>query len=310
MMTCAIGHLKKAALCTLLMIASTTTGAERRFCLEEGTRARRLYPSKDSQAAPKVFVAGDTATTIRFETPCDPSRTKLVGGEGRFEPLLVGGKSVVIVPLRDLEPEDRFILLVTLMDDTQLAFTVTASQQFADWQVDVFLDPDSSKSLRVALEAKKKENEVLREENRRLANEENSIDHALAALLANGQLSMTPFKDRVKWTITDKGFKVDIILLEGGARAAVLFLIKNLDERTPWRLEEARLSTFTTGESRPFALRMTPIEIPPGKTGTIALVTDLTSFMTKIGTDKLVVELFRDGGLRQVYAVLEKKSKP
>ncbi len=36
------------------------------------------------------------------------------------------GKSVLVVPLQNLEPEDRFLLLVTLADGKELPFTVTA----------------------------------------------------------------------------------------------------------------------------------------------------------------------------------------
>jgi hypothetical protein len=69
-------------------------------------------------------------------------------------------------------------------------------------------------------------------------------------------------------------------------------------------LQEARLSTFTTWQPKPFALRTTPSSIPPGKAGHIAIVTDLTSFDPTKDGDKLVLELFRNGGLRQAYVEL------
>ena len=95
-----------------------------------------------------VYVGGRVATVLRFEKPCDPERTKLLGWEGRFEPLVCGGKSVVLYPLHDLTPEDRFMLLVTLKDGTELPFTVTAHRQsYGDWEIDqqvnVFADRES-----------------------------------------------------------------------------------------------------------------------------------------------------------------------
>ncbi|WP_224249986.1 DUF2381 family protein [Hyalangium gracile] len=42
------------------------------------------------------------------------------------------------------------------------------------------------------------------------------------------------------------------------------------------------------------------VEIAPGKTGRIAVVTDYGSFDASTDGGKLVLELFRDGGHRQV----------
>src|SRR5690349_21618515 len=61
--------------------------------------------------APRIYVAGRVATVLHFEKPCDAARTRMLGWEGRFEPLLVGGRTVVLYPLQDLTPEDRFMLL-------------------------------------------------------------------------------------------------------------------------------------------------------------------------------------------------------
>jgi hypothetical protein len=47
-------------------------------------------------------------------------------GSLRFEPLLVGNGTVVVVPLRDLDSEDRIVLRVTLVDGTEVLFTLRA----------------------------------------------------------------------------------------------------------------------------------------------------------------------------------------
>jgi CubicO group peptidase (beta-lactamase class C family) len=74
---------------------------------------------------------------------------------------------------------------------------------------------------------------------------------ALAALLASGKLSMTRFKENQKWTLGDEGLKGDVLLLEGHGSTAVLIELTNLDPKTPWKLQEARLSTFTAGSPGP-----------------------------------------------------------
>jgi hypothetical protein len=116
-------------------VAKVREPSERTLILQE-------HPRIDAH---RVYVGGRVATVLRFEKPCDPERTKLLAWEGRFEPLLCGGKSVVLYPLNDLTPEDRFMLLVTLTDGTEIPFTVTAHRQSSserevDQQVNVFAD--------------------------------------------------------------------------------------------------------------------------------------------------------------------------
>ena len=118
-----------------MSVAKVREPSERTLILQE-------HPRIDAH---RVYVGGRVATVLRFEKPCDPERTKLLAWEGRFEPLLCGGKSVVLYPLNDLTPEDRFMLLVTLTDGTEIPFTVTAHRQSSserevDQQVNVFAD--------------------------------------------------------------------------------------------------------------------------------------------------------------------------
>jgi uncharacterized protein (TIGR02268 family) len=311
MMTFPIGWTRKVALVVLLVV-STVTAAQSPLCLMELSRPRSIYVSKGTKAeAPEVFVSGDVVTTLRLGSPCDPSRTRFLGGwEGHFEPVLAGGRSVVIIPLRNLAPEDRFQLLVTLADGTELPFTLTASKTFVDRQVNVFPNPESSEALRSALEESRQENKALREGNLRHEREETSTEHALATLLVTGKRSITPFKVNEKWSLGGGELKGDVLILEGDGRTAVLIQVTNLDPKTPWKVQEVRLSTFTAEEPRPFALRMSSAELSPGKTGFIAIVTDNSSFKVSKGWDKLVLELFRDGGLRQGYFVLKRRFTP
>ncbi len=67
----------------------------------------------------------------------------MLGWEGRFEPVECVGKKVLIEPLKDLKPEDRLLLVVTLADGSELPFTVTADEARRDMQVDVYPDLDS-----------------------------------------------------------------------------------------------------------------------------------------------------------------------
>jgi hypothetical protein len=81
---------------------------------------------------------------------------------------------VVIVPLKGLAPGDHFMLMVTLMDGTELSFTVTNGETSRDGQVDIYADSDSPEAIRVLL----KENQKLQDENRRYQEQGTSVDHA------------------------------------------------------------------------------------------------------------------------------------
>nr|WP_255415238.1 DUF2381 family protein [Vitiosangium sp. GDMCC 1.1324] len=311
-MTSAIGQSQKAVLVALLM-ASTIASAHGQQFPPESPRPRALFVSKNpAHEVPEIFVAGGVVSTLRFVTECDPSRTKMLGWEGRFEPLLVGGKTVVIVPLKDLDPQDRFMLLVTLMDGTSLPFTITSSKERTDGQVNLFPDQESSEATRWQLQAEREESAALREENLRHREEETSVDHALAALLLNDQIELTPFQEGDKWVLRNEGLEIEILVFipkrtskkAAKTKVGVVFNVLNKEPTRPWELQEARLSSPTTRAPRPFALRATPSSIAPGKTGRIAIITDLASFEPDRDGNKLVLELFRNGGQRQAYVEL------
>jgi uncharacterized protein (TIGR02268 family) len=293
-----------------LLLVPTAAGAHDSARPAFSPTPRSIYLWRGSQAdVPEVFVAGGRVTVLRLPIPCDSSRTQLLGWEGRFEPLIASGRSVVLVPLQNLAPEDRFLLRVTLVDGSELPFTVTSSQDRLDGQVNVFPDPTSPQAVAQALEEKTLENERLLAENLRHRQEESSVDHALAALLLNGQVSMTPFSEKDSWVLRGEEVDVEVVLFAPKGRvapskAAVVFRVTNKDPKKLWQLQEARLSTFATREPRPFALRAESSAIAPGKTGRLAVVTDFDSFGSTSDGGKLVLELFRDGGHRQVCVQL------
>ncbi|MFL5344227.1 MAG: DUF2381 family protein [Hyalangium sp.] len=119
------------------------------------------------------------------------------GWEGRFEPPAVAGKVVVLVPILDLTPEDRLPLVVTLVDGTQVPITVTADKDTMDHQVNFFWDPETVRYLRADLENALGRERRYREESERYAQEANSPDRALAALLATGSAQQTKFRARL-----------------------------------------------------------------------------------------------------------------
>lgn len=263
--------------------------------------------------APKVYVGGRTATVLRLERDCDPERTSMLGWEGHFEPLVCHNRSVLIYPLRDLTPDDRFLLRVTLTDGTELPFIVTAHQQSyrdrrVDQQVNVFESREGYDAVLSSLYRALDDARGLREENERYRKEENSIDHAYATLLANGAVKAAPFRLEKTITLKDGDTHMVIKLFSGKGKAAVLVNLTNTYSDEPWTLGETRLSTdLTSRTGRPFALRMNPSEIIPGASGSLAVVADKSAFVSQEGLVDLTLEIFRGDGLQQVAILLDRR---
>jgi uncharacterized protein (TIGR02268 family) len=273
-------------------------------------RVRNLYLSDDPRdAAPRVNVGGRVATVLRFEQDVDPAGTKMLGWEGWFEPVLVGGRSVVLVPLQKIPSDDRFLLKVALADGTELPFTVTARESgWVDQQVNVFPDRESAAAVRSRLADADRRERVLQEENERYRKEEISVDHALAALLVSGAVELTPFEAKRRWRLPCDGIELQVrhLATREGDKEALVFHVKNQDPDVPWELMEARLIRASTGAEWPFAIRTDRAQIAPGTTGTIAVVADLSTFDFKEGAEKLVLQLFRADGLMVASVTLEK----
>lgn len=274
--------------------------------------SRSLYLSDEPKAeVPSVYVAGEMVTVLRFEKPCDRERTKLLGWEGRFEPVECVGKKVLVEPLKDLKPEDGFLLVVTLADGKELPFTVTARSEQFDHQVNVFPDVETKGALKSRLTYAESRERVLEEENERFRKEASSVDHALAALLVRDAVKMTPFvKQYVSLAKNPRGAEILVTALTSKKpdKVAVVINLKNNSPSETWSLMEARLVAEGSGEQRPFALRATQESWGPGgESGKIAVVFDASAFDLKDGPDRLVLELFRQGsGVREAWVFLDR----
>jgi uncharacterized protein (TIGR02268 family) len=267
-----------------------------------------------SSEAPEVYVTAQGVTTLRFETPCDPSRTSLLGWEGRFEPVACWGRAVSLVPLKELVVADRLLLRVTLMDGRELPFTVTTAGDAWDAQIDVYPDPDSPESVRVALKEAREHNLALEEDNQRQRREASSVDHALAALLARDEVPLTPFRAVDATSLKEGGLEINIATFVSKKqtmdKVAVVFTVKNTDRDRPWTRMQARFEAIKTQEERPVALRAVPESIEPGETSRVAVVADLSWFNLKKHGDRLAVTLFRDDGRGLAHIVLNASALP
>lgn len=258
-----------------------------------------------------VYVSGQVATVLRFEKDVDQTKTQLLGWEGRFEPLLVGSKAVVIQPIRDLNRDEAVPLLVTLVDGTEIPFIVKPKSGekwgWTDHQVNVFKNPDSYDAVLSSLNDSLKREHNLSDENQRLKKEENSVDHALATLLLKGEVKKTPFVRTKFYRFDHEDMDIKVAIFAGPGKAAVVVYLTNTHYGGDWKFDGAYLTRdYTHFTARPFAIRMDDATIVPGQSGKIAVVVDESAFRTKGGAPAdLALEIFRGDGLLQVAVALE-----
>jgi hypothetical protein len=151
------------------------------------------------------------------------------------------------------------------------------------------------------------EKRALEEKNARFKEEENSVDHAFATLLANGHVKQTPFIKKRTVSFKNEGMAIVAELFSGPAQAAVVVRLTNTYNSEPWRFRDAQLTVDSTSTSaRPFALRMDRTEIVQGQSGTIAVVAARRAFESKEGLVDLTLEIFREDGLQQVVVMLDR----
>ncbi|MCY1019097.1 DUF2381 family protein [Pyxidicoccus sp. MSG2] len=260
--------------------------------MEEKLMIRTLkVPEHPGQEAPSIYVSAQVVTALRFEKEVDPAKTKFMAWQGRFEPPLVGGKKVVLEPLRELDDGEALPLSVTLVDGTELTFLVKPKSRedwgWIDYQVNVFKDHTSYNAVLSSLYDSLNRERGLREENERFKKEENSVDHAYATLLANGAAEKTPFRRKRVFRSKTEDMDMIVEVFKGPGKAAAVVTLKNTHGGEPWRLDGAYLAVdFTSYSARPFALRMDPPVIVPGQSGKIAVVVDKSAFQTDGGNSR------------------------
>jgi hypothetical protein len=298
---------RSALLAVLVSSVALARGPDDKFVI----RALKLS-EHPSDATHNIYVQGQVATVLRFDQGVDPAKTQLLGWKGRFEPLLIGSKKVVIEPLRDLGQDEGVPLLVTLVDGTEIPFLVRPPwrQQdggwppFTDHQVNVFKDPDSYKAMVAFLNDALKRERALQEKVERYE-QQNSVDHALAALLAKDATGQTPFRRHKKWVLNDEGAEFVVRTFKGKGKAGVVFTITNQSGERAWKMKMARLYTARGWKDRPFATRTDSEAIPTGKSGQVAVVVDKSAFVEGNGVEQLLLEIYRDDGYRQIFVLLD-----
>jgi len=270
-----------------------------------------LLSEHPDNATHRVYVKGQVVTTLRFEKPVDPSKTKMISWEGRLEPLAVVRNNVFLEPIHDLNDDEGIPLVVTLVDGTEVPFLLRPPDRKGwsgtDQQVDVFENRESYAAMHAALMEALKKNAALTEENQRYRKEETSEDHALAALLASDAVAQTPFVIADHFSGKDETTEIDATVFQGKGKVAVVFKIKNLDSEQAWSMKTARLLTKGSGHERAVAVRATVREITPGGSGVVALVVDGSAFIEDGALTSLFLEIYRHDGMRQAFVQLDPK---
>jgi uncharacterized protein (TIGR02268 family) len=295
--------------CGLLLIFVASTALARDLSDEITIRTLKVseHPSEDAH---DIYVAGQVVTVLRFEKAVDPAKTKLSGCDGRFEPLLVGGKMVVLEPIRDLDGGEVVPLPVTLVDGSRFAFLLKPPRRddlgWIDHQVNVFKDHESYNAVLSSLYDSLSRERRLSEENERFKNEETSVDHAYATLLVKGEMKKTPFLRKMIYRPKNQDMDTFVEVFSGPGKAAVLVHLTNTRYGGTWTFDSALLTRGLTSAVRSsFALRMDQAEIAPGRSGKIAVVADKSAFEKEGQLVDLALQIFRGDGLLQLMVRMD-----
>lgn len=299
------------SLLLVVLVASAALASQR----EQLAIRTVLLSEHPDDSTDHIYVKGQVVTVLRFEQPVNAAKTKLVGWEGRIEPLGVVGNKVILEPLRDLARDEGIPLVVTLTDGTEIPFLLRPPKDEESWpdqQVNVFKNRETYEAmfstLMDALKEKQallKEKQALEEQVERIHKEEASADHALAALLASGGVAQTPFIVASRATGTDNDTEIKAAVFRGKGKAAVVFDVKNLASDHDWSLKMARLVTVSSGKERAVAVHSTSPSIAPGRSGVVAAVADKSAFIEDGKLISVFLELYRYDGLRQAFVQLD-----
>ncbi|MFP2927443.1 DUF2381 family protein [Pyxidicoccus sp. 3LG] len=291
----------------LVLLASAALARDR----EKVTIRTLKVSDHPGQEAHSIYVAGQVVTNLVFEKEVDPAKTKLLAWEGRFARPSMSGQLLALYPFRDLDDGEALPLRVTLVDGTEWTFLLKPKSREAwgwiDHQVNVFRDADSFNAVLSSLHDSLERERRLSEENERFKQEENSVDHAYATLLANGEAKKTPFRRAKFWRSKNEDMEMVVELFKGPRKAAAVIHLTNTYYGGPWKFDGAYLTRdFTSYTARPFALRMDRAEIAPGQSGKIAVVADKSAFESKDGgLVDLNLQVFRGDGLLQVAVTMD-----
>ncbi|MFL5343463.1 MAG: DUF2381 family protein [Hyalangium sp.] len=127
-----------------------------------------------------------------------------------------------------------------------------------------------------------------------------------SVLLAVLVASVASAKDREPQD-EGEGTEIQVFVYTSKSRdkAAVVLSVQNHD-RVPWSLLEARLRTATDeGKKKPFAMKTSEAFFPEGARGRVAFVIDAHVFDASGGPERLVLEIFRQDGLKEAFVELD-----
>lgn len=288
----------------VVLVASAALASER-----ERLAIRTLLLSEHPDSSTDyAYVKGRVVTVLRFEQPVNPAKTKMMGWEGRLEPLGVVGNKVILEPLRDLARDEGIPLVVTLTDDTEIPFLLRPPKDEEGWtdqQVDVFKNRETYEAMFSALMRALKREKALEEEVERFRQERTSEDHALAALMATGAMEQTPFTIESYASGKDDDSEIEATVFKGKGKAAVVFKVKNLHREHDWSVKSARVVTISKGRKSDVAMHASKASLAPGESGVVAVIADKRAFIEDGKLTSVFLELYRHDGLQQAFVQLD-----
>lgn len=261
---------------------------------------RTVLPGLEERDKPvsEIRVSGGVPTFLHLPSDVNPRRTAITGGQGRFEPVTVCGRFVIITPLKDLAPNERFSMNVTLGDSTRIPLSLTAPAEGGrtDGHIEVHLDSKSTAALRASLEYERWRADAYLASYRKLLTKHKSQHDAWALIFASGRAEDTKFVQVKTRPFRFAEVQGQMATFINGEDVAVVLTVLNQPDSASWSINEGNVLNPSLPVHLPFGLRAMPDVIPPGGTGTVAFVFDRSAFGPKYD-DALDIQVYRDGAI-------------
>jgi uncharacterized protein (TIGR02268 family) len=288
-----VSVLSPAAFLALVLLTRASASAQPRLPDCEASPSRIELSAEPGGKAQEVCISPELPITFRFDSLLVPGSVELQERE-RFEDMSTGMRSFNLLPPADLQPGERFKVVVRFADGaapTSATFILVVHPAFGTRQVDVFRHKRTVEDYQRETQEERKKSQQLGQELERLRMEKGP--GGLAGMIASGLMA-----------VDDQGVKAEDITQgvieaprnalrigkivsyratpkpemgdEAVVRVAVAMVLHNPGTQ-PWALEDAAL--VGKGEARPMMVSWQSSPISPGdeQPGVVVVDFELTA---------------------------------
>jgi uncharacterized protein (TIGR02268 family) len=299
-----------ATLLALVLLVGASATAQPRFPDCEAPPSRVELPAEPTGKVQEVCISPELPITFLFDSPLVPGSLELQERE-RFEDVAPGARSFTVHPPADLQPGERFKVVVRFVDGaapTSATFMLVGHPALGTRQVNVFRHKRTVEDYQKETQEERKKSQQLGQELERLRMEKGP--GGITGLIASGLMTVdnTGVKaEEITRNVTspasnalsaERVYSYRVTTREENVvRVAMAVELVNPGTQ-PWTLKDAAL-VGKGQEPKPMKVSWQPSPIPPGaeKRGVVVVEWELTA---REARGPFTLKLWDEGGMRLV----------